>query len=38
HEDTDDVLQNTFIKAWRGIDNFKGEEALFTSLYSIAYN
>lgn len=38
HEDTDDVLQNTFIKAWRGIDNFKGEAALFTWLYRIAYN
>lgn len=38
HEDTDDVLQNTFIKAWRGIDNFKGESALFTWLYRIAYN
>ncbi len=24
HEDADDVLQNTFIKAWRRIDNFKG--------------
>ncbi len=38
HEDTDDVLQNTFIKAWRGIDNFKGEAALSTWLYRIAYN
>lgn len=38
HEDTDDVLQNTFIKAWKGIDNFKGESALFTWLYRIAYN
>ena len=25
HEDTDDVLQNTFIKAWKGIENFKGD-------------
>lgn len=38
HEDTDDVLQNTFVKAWRGIDGFKGESALFTWLYRIAYN
>ena len=38
HEDTDDVLQNTFIKAWRGIDFFKGDSALFTWLYRIAYN
>jgi len=38
HEDTDDVLQNTFIKAWRGIENFKGDSAIFTWLYRIAYN
>ena len=38
HDDTDDVLQNTFIKAWSGIDNFKGESAIFTWLYRIAYN
>lgn len=38
HDDTDDVLQNTFVKAWRGIDSFKGESALFTWLYRIAYN
>lgn len=38
HQDTDDILQNTFIKAWRGIDNFKGESAITTWLYRIAYN
>lgn len=38
HEDTDDVLQNTFIKAFRGIDNFKGESKLFSWLYRIATN
>ena len=38
HDDTDDVLQNTFIKAWKGIDSFKGDAALFTWLYRIAYN
>ena len=38
HDDTDDVLQNTFIKAWKGLDNFKGESAIFTWLYRIAYN
>ncbi|MBR0046192.1 MAG: RNA polymerase sigma factor [Bacteroidaceae bacterium] len=38
HDDTDDVLQNTFIKAWRGIDGFKGDAALSTWLYRIAYN
>ena len=38
HDDTDDVLQNTFIKAWKGIDNFKGDSALSTWLFSIARN
>lgn len=38
HDDTDDVLQNTFLKAWNGIDGFKGGSALFTWLYRIAYN
>lgn len=38
HDDTDDVLQNTFIKAWKGINSFKGDAALFTWLYRIAYN
>ena len=38
HDDTDDVLQNTFIKAWKGIEQFKGEAAFSTWLYRIAYN
>ena len=38
HEDTDDVLQNTFIKVFRNIDNFKGNSKLYTWLYRIATN
>jgi len=38
HDDTDDVLQNTFLKAWKGIDAFNGDSALSTWLYRIAYN
>jgi len=38
HEDTDDVLQNTFLKAWKGLDTFRGEAQLFTWLYRIATN
>jgi RNA polymerase sigma-70 factor (ECF subfamily) len=38
HDDTDDVLQNTFIKIWNGIDNFRAESSLFTWLYRIATN
>jgi RNA polymerase sigma-70 factor (ECF subfamily) len=38
HDDTDDVLQNTFIKVWRNIDSFREESSLFTWLYRIATN
>lgn len=38
HDDTDDALQLTFIKAWKGLDNFKQESQLFTWLYRIATN
>lgn len=38
HDDTDDVLQNTFIKTWKGLANFKEESQLYTWLYRIATN
>ncbi|MFK7921833.1 MAG: RNA polymerase sigma factor [Bacteroidia bacterium] len=38
HADADDVLQNTFLKAWRYIDNFRAESSLKTWLYRIATN
>jgi len=38
HDDADDVLQNTFIKVWRNLDNFREESSLFTWLYRIATN
>lgn len=38
HDDTDDVLQNVFIKVFRGIKGFKGESKLSTWIYRIAYN
>ena len=38
HEDADDILQNTFIKVWRSIDNFREESSLYTWLYRIATN
>ena len=38
HEDTNDVLQNTFIKIYRGIKNFKGDSKLFSWMYRIATN
>lgn len=38
HEDTNDVLQATFIKAWKGINNFRRDSKLFTWLYRISTN
>ena len=38
HQDTDDVLQNTFIKIWNHLDSFRGGSELFTWLYRIATN
>ncbi len=38
HEDADDLLQNTFMKAWNHIENFRGDASLYTWLYRIATN
>ena len=38
HDDTDDILQNMFIKVWKGLDNFREESQLSTWLYRIATN
>lgn len=38
HENTDDVLQNVFIKTYKNIDKFKGDSKLYTWLYRIATN
>lgn len=38
HEDANDVLQNTFIKAWNCLNNFRFESKLYTWLYRIAIN
>lgn len=37
-DDTDEVLQNTFIKVYRGIANFRGDAQLYTWMYRIATN
>ena len=37
HEDTNDVLQDTFVRVFKGVDNFRGESALGTWMHSIAY-
>lgn len=38
HDDTDDILQNTFIKAWKNIEKFRGDAKLKTWLFRIATN
>lgn len=38
HDDANDILQNTFLKAWKGIDNFRGDSLISTWLYKIATN
>ncbi|WP_277065197.1 RNA polymerase sigma factor [Prevotella aurantiaca] len=38
HDDTDDVLQNTFLKAWKNIESFEGKSKISTWLYRIAIN
>jgi RNA polymerase sigma-70 factor (ECF subfamily) len=38
HEDANDIVQNAFIKIWKGLSGFKEESQLYTWLYRIATN
>lgn len=38
HDDADDILQNTFIKVWNALENFREDSQLYTWLYRIATN
>lgn len=38
HDDSNDIVQDVFIKVWNNIDQFKGESELFTWIYRIASN
>lgn len=38
HDDADDVIQNTFIKVFKGLSGFKRRSKLYTWLYRIATN
>lgn len=38
HDDANDVLQNVFLKAWKGLDGFRGDAQISTWLYRIATN
>ena len=36
HDDANDILQNTFLKAWQSVEGFRGDAKLSTWLYKIA--
>lgn len=38
HDDTNDVVQNAFIRVYRSIDKFEGKSSLLTWIFRIAYN
>ncbi|MBG7612179.1 sigma-70 family RNA polymerase sigma factor [Polaribacter sp. BAL334] len=38
HENADDVLQNTFIRVYKNIQNFQEKSSLHTWMFRIAYN
>lgn len=38
HDDANDILQNTFMKAWNALDGFRGDSQISTWLYKIATN
>ena len=38
HAEVQDVAQETFIKAYRALPNFRGESAFYTWLYRISIN
>lgn len=38
HEDTNDLVQDTFVKAYRALKSFKGDSSFYTWIYRIAVN
>ncbi|MDR2384933.1 MAG: sigma-70 family RNA polymerase sigma factor [Tannerella sp.] len=38
HDDANDVLQNTFMKAWININSFRGDSKISTWIYKISVN
>lgn len=38
HDDTDDILQDVFVKAWKALPSFRGDSAVSTWLWRIATN
>ena len=38
HDDTHDILQDTFVKVWKGLANFREDSKLYTWIYRIGTN
>ena len=38
HDDTDDLVQETFVKVWKNLNNFRSDSQLYTWIYRIATN
>ena len=38
HDDTNDLLQDIFLKIWKGLPSFRGDSHIFTWIYRIATN
>jgi len=38
HDDANDILQNVFIRVWKGLENFREDSQLYTWLYRVATN
>ena len=38
HEDTDDLLQEIWLKVWQNLDKFSGNSQIYTWIYRIAIN
>jgi RNA polymerase sigma-70 factor (ECF subfamily) len=38
HDDTDDLVQDVFLKVWKSLSNFRSDSQLYTWLYRIATN
>lgn len=38
HDDADDITQDTFVKVWHSLQNFRSDSQLFTWIYRIATN
>lgn len=38
HEDTNDIIQNVFVKIWKNLESFRGDSKLYSWIYRIATN